>query len=575
MIDLKNNIHFSYQRFQNLKAEKGPKRDLMESVNDFFEPEDNIWTGTQLVGFSETQGELLDTTGSDLLDEYVSLVLGLYYNTETRWFLFSILGLDQLSDDGRALEHRAELIYELIGKTNYYAVCPTLERNIVLQGHGTLNIAEDEENFADCEVANPLNTYYGTDLSNNIVDIYSEIFVTSDELMLEFEELQSDELILNHFHESSLEHYSLVSHHYPLENMFLDKQDEKNMGRNKYGTRYFIEGFEGVSDQLKKSAKYSAELGLYGLDKRTYSKFKKTFGTRDIFSKSVKYGHGMGKKALPKARILNKLARDLLNLSGLQGNPPRVHTAKFQTDNNEILLEPLTEGQVFVTEPDYETGEDLQNPRPVELLQVTGDLKSMLILYQQQQSQIADMFPGVGSIYKNARQSVPEIQQRLSEQEKRLAPLRANYLIEGTSKHLKRFYELAEAKGYFNEEKFQLSKKVKSSDIEFIFDSFLLGSYRQSKALRAAQALGLVANFLALQPSGADNIDIDKLVELAFAGNSVLDVLKTRAEVIEQRKQTAQQAEQQQQLQQQEANAKSASANAASLSIINELKDIT
>ena len=551
-----------YHRYMQLKGEKGETMKLMEDVNSFFTPSDNILTGQSKVGLKNEAGELLDTTGSDLIDEYVTYVLGLYYSTDNRWFTLTHPEVDVLSDVGRVLDARAEKLYELISLSNYYSVCPSLERDVIVHGHGIIRIDEDEKSFAKCMSYLPERVFFGTNECDEVEDVYIEQEVTGTELLLKFEELNEDKQAKGYFLQNSQSHYKLISYYYENKKPFADKEDQdKKNKRKKFVLKYFIDGISDLDTAWKGNAKANAEYGYYGIGKKVYFSDRHVFPTRDKLMRGTAYGDGIGKKALPRARILNKLVRDLLNISGLSANPPRYETIDFAAENDlHRQGEPLKPGDVFRAPiDDLDTNSSVP---PVQLLNVAGDINGLLTMYQIQQGQLVEMLPVAGSIYKSGRQSINEIQQRSSEQEKRLAPLRANYVSEGTIRHLKRFYALAVKKGYFNEERFQLPEGIEDKAMEFAFDAFLLSDYRQNKSLRAAQALGLVANFLSLKPSGADKIDIDKLVDVAFAGNSVMDLLLSDQEVEDQRRQTAEQAAQQQDLAEREVNAKSTKANA-------------
>ncbi len=564
-----------YHWYITLKAQKQPKIDLMQQIDEFFNPSDYNWTGQHPVGLSDQQGELLDTTGTDLIEEYVSYVLGLQFNTANRWFTINHPDLDFENPDAQVYEKRAEKLYKLIGKTNYYTQCPLLERDALVQGHGIMVMEEDIDNFVKVYTKDPKHVYLEQSESGDIIGFAYEMNLTVMQLIDKFPELQRDELLMGVFSNNYMRTFPLITTVLPNKPPYQSMEGKKKENVNKkYEVRYLLYDSNGLTEGSERSSLLDPELkdsktSVYDIEKTEYKNNMNMFPVRDMITRHHPYGEGIGKKALPKSRILNKMKASLLNFASLQANPPRIQTTQLSEEVGTVqtIDQPLKEGQTFVIPIDFLAGEHRQQP-PVQLLQVTGDLSAMFEMYQGEQAQLAALLPVAGQIYKNARQSMGEIEQRVSEQEKRLAPIRANYLREATSAHLKEFYRIAKKRGEFNEEGLQLNNPDLEKNMEFTFDAFLLGTYKQAKAMRAAQALQLVANFLSLKPSGADLIDIDRLVKHTFAGNSVLDMLLTDEEVAAQREQTAQMAEQQRALQEQEVNAKSGQAMSQGLAAL-------
>ena len=291
------------------------------------------------------------------------------------------------------------------------------------------------------------------------------------------------------------------------------------------------------------------------LDETKYENEQTIFATRDVYNRKSAYGLGMGRRALPKSRITNKLMFNLLKFAGLLANPPRVQHPAITAETG--LTGELKEGQVFTTSAEQLEGTDVT--KALVLLQTTGDLSHLLQLYQLQIQQLTNLLPTASSIYKVARQSIQEIQQRLDEQNKRLQPLRETFLREGPAKHLKLLYEIADKQGKFNHEEFKLPD---NAEAEFKIDISMLQSFRQDKALRAAQALGVSSNYLSLSPASVAKLNADRMIDTAFDGYQVADLLESRAVVQQKREAERRQLEQQQQNQERSTDASTDASNA-------------
>ena len=549
-----------YKRFSYLQTKKSFKTTVMEEVDEFFTSPDEVTSGNKWVGRGLFKTELVDTTGSDLIDEYVAFVLGIQFISETRWFTLKYKKEDNMSDVNRILSARGDKLHELLGASSYYSVLTSLERDVILHGHGGLYIEPSDINFINCKSYEPRDTYIAQDDYGNVRYAFTVDDIPGFELLDRFPTLAFSTDKKKQIDENYDRFFTVLAFHAKVE-------------------MPFITSFE-VPEDLQKTAKYFTKYIAYvgnpdtslskpdfiEIDEVEFWPSQRSFFTRDSFVRDSAYGKGIGKKALPKSRLTNKLMYSLLKLSGLQSNPPRVqHTSITAEAGNRNELQ---EGQVFTLSPTDLDGMDPS--KAVALLQVSGNLAPLLELYQNQQGQLATLLPSASSIYKVARQSIAEIQQRFSELERRLAPLRVTFLSEGPGKHLKLFYELADKQGKFNTDELKLPEGVSINDIDIAIDIKQLQAFRQGKALRAAQALGIIANAISLKPSGADKLDIDKFVEVGFDGYNVLDMLLSRKDVETIREQQRQQIQEQQALQQQQAGLAADASNAKILGDIVE-----
>ena len=553
-----------YKRYESLKSDKSQTETIMDQVDDFFDPSDKILTGDASVGTGNLRGELLETTGTDLIDEYVSFVLGLQFNSETRWFNIKDRKTDTTSDMNKKLAARADVLHAHLETTNYYSVLSSLERDVVVHGHGVLRASSSETNFVKCFTVHPKAVVVAQNSYNEPTMLFWPEVLKAFELRDRFPIIQAD----SKWNTFTKDHYTsefiLLTAYMPANELYYDeniKPAEVPKG-SKSMARYIA--FPVSTETMNMTG---MDTVIMDLDETEFFKDEVAWITRDKYVRNSAYGMGIGRKALPKSRIINKLMYNLLKLSGLQANPARAQHSAITAEsgnNNEIQ-----EGQVFTLS--HHDLDGLDPSKAINLLQVTGDLGALLQLYQLQQAQLAALLPTAGSVYKVARQSISEINQRLSEQEKRLAPLRKTFLLEGPQKHLRFFYAEAERQGKFNREDLKLPDSIKIKDLDFVVDVAQISSFRQGKALRAAQALGLVANFLSLQPSGVDNFNIDSIIDVAFDGYNVLDLLESRERVKQKREIQRQQIEQQQQLEQQQASLAADASNAQVMQAIAQL----
>ncbi len=527
-----------HRRYNVLKKRKSERTELMRQINDYFTPPDEKINASKQVGKGLFKCELLDTTGTDLIDEYVAFVLGIQYASGTRWFTCKHTKSDGQSDINRILAARADELLVLLRNSPYYSALGVVERDTILQGHSGLVIESSEKNFIECSTIDSGSLYLQ---QNKNAEVQYAFFVekfAAFEILDMFPSLnfrlRAKDFLMREYEKE----FNLVSFYAPMRSPFYTGIPEEDTP--KFFKKYFLD-----TDSITENER----LELY-IDEIEFFDDENIFFTRDAYGRNFPYGQGVGKKALPKSRITNKLMYNLLKMTGLQANPPRVQHTMITAEGGH--KESLQEGQVFTLTP---TDLDGMDPaKAISLLQVSGGLNELITLFQLQQSQLAQLLPSASNIYKVARQSIAEIQQRFAELERRLAPLRTTFLREGPVKHLRLLYKIAENQGRFNTEKLKLPGAVKLKDLRFDIDPSLTQTFKQGKALRAAQALGLVANFLNFDPSGALLFNIDKIIETGFDGYNVLDLLDSRENVQKKREIQKQQVERQQQQEAMQAN---------------------
>ena len=170
-----------YKQYEALRKLKSSKLQLMRQVNEFFNPDDDLLRGNRKISTPTydglLSGELLDTTGTDLIDEYVAFVLGLQYITDKRWFSAKIKGEPSASDANKIMSKRADKLHKELAGSSYYSVLNSLEKDVILHGHGSMVIEADEENFVKCYTQETDDLVIAQDLYGNVhalawVDFY-------------------------------------------------------------------------------------------------------------------------------------------------------------------------------------------------------------------------------------------------------------------------------------------------------------------------------------------------------------------------------------------------------------------
>lgn len=543
-----------FKKFETIKQEKQNLVTLMNNVDNFFDPSDAILTGEEKVStnVSSKKGELLDTTGTRLMTEFVANVLGLYFNTEIPYFTIEHPLIDPYSDDGKVLKNRAKTLYRLISKSNYYSVCPQHEWDTLVHGHGLMIIEKDKDEFARCYTKKPTYVYMVESEEHKVIEMYWLSQLTVAQFKYKYPEAKLPPEV-QHLDQTRNRYIEIINCITPNNEFYTQglETNKKIRGKNIYRviTGYSLAGIEGEAFLKSKPITSASEL------KEPMGVAENRFcPSRDRPSRTNPYGSGMGRRILPLARILNKLTRDALLASGKSANPPRVISSEIKKklqNTNEI-----GEGELMEVD---ETGFSIdKREKYVETLDVSSDINGTVTLIQMMQEQIASFLPTTSQTYKVSRQSIQEIQQRLRDQQKRLGPLRSHYLKESTSAHLRRFYDIAKENGYFETEELAFSDPALDKQTPmFSFDALLLQSHRLTESLQLAQALGQSQNLLAIAPGSSLYIDEEKAIKSAFLGNGVSQFLRTDKEVQEMKEKIAEQERQQQAIQENQINAQS------------------
>ena len=550
--------------FISLKNAKEEKKDLMRDVNAFFSPDDRVYSGRETLGYSASNsGELLDTTGTDLLKEYTSFVLGLFFDTEKRWFTMTTKDYQANENDAvtRTLEIYSDIIFECIGDSDYYAEGVNHDWDILVHGHALMVIDQHKKMIAKCRTKEPVNLYFSKSVDGDVDAFAWEEEYTLIELYAKFPEFA--ERIINKgisktdfdtFFNDEMSLTPIINFYQKVDKDKMEAEEYEKFKKYKWVRRYFFD-----TSVFKNSKHQGVEVGEFdGFKEQT------AFPARDKRTRLHPYGEGEGKKILYKARILNSLMRDMLNTSGIKADPPLVMSADIAREMGFLQKvkrlarigtiskskgagytdsHSLKRGSVYIASK--EQMEDTRG-RPVEVLNISGDIADTYTLYQAVREQVAELLPVAGQIYKVARQSIGELQQRTEEQIKRLAPIRANYVKEALSKHLMRFYSLAKKAGKFKD--VPLPEGFDESKIKFVFDAFLLQSKRITDTLRLSQVHALTSQFMTIIPTMADNLDGDRIMRKAYKAYGLYGMLKDEQSVQAQRQQTQAEVQRRQQM---------------------------
>lgn len=533
------NYRLLMSRYENLLGEKGEKLTLMERAAQFFEPNDALLCGGAFVidAVGSQYRELLDTTGIEVVDEYVNSALGLTYNQSKRWFRIEHSDIAFDSDNQKILDRRAEIMFKNIARTNYYEQIDTHERDIVGNGHGLFIINKDKKNFASCYSKDPYHVVFTQDEQNRVLETYwkswyglVDLLVAfpslKDRMLTEFSEISSPESTMN---------YTVIHCLLPLTELFImdEKDQEMADAGYKYVLKYIFRDHGNLFVEKSIDPKDYVDDVLY-IREPKYFKNRVAFPARDKIVRNQPYGLGIYRDILPKSRILNSLQGSILEMVQHQGNPPIVMDAEIYAESGGNVKA----GKVFIRKHDTLSSSSVRNAG-VELLQTKGDIAAVDAIHQKHQEQLVGRLPTANNIYKVARQSVEEINQRLQQQEKKLAPIRATYIKEGLSNHLRRFYQLCEEDGLFNVDGARLPEDVDidiSPDSEkLIFDPFVLDKHRENRASALIRFLSALSTVAAAIPSAIQWLNGDKIIKTIASGFGVFDHLKQDQQVLDER----------------------------------------
>ena len=306
------------QEFQTLKAEKQEGTNLIVTVNEFFSPTDRAVVGDETIKDVESyvrKGELLDTTCSDIIDEYVTNVLGLYFNTEMAWFKTSLPSLKVSDHDTRVLALRDDLLYKLISKSNYYSVCPQHEWDVLVHGHGLMTIDKDADDFAVCYTEEPANLYFRQSYKRKIIEMYWERRVELSALLDMYKDVPGVQKAVEK--EESNRNFKLIHSVVPNNERYTmglsDEMKKKVRGKGE-------NLFRVVTDDVFTGDRQNSSTGAFDILVEAVD-IDRFVGARNLPSRQNAYGDSMGKKLLIKSRVLNKLTRDGLLTSRTSSRP--------------------------------------------------------------------------------------------------------------------------------------------------------------------------------------------------------------------------------------------------------------
>lgn len=527
-----------YQRWIELQNQKGSRKNLMRRASEFFEPDDNVITGEQRLSSpdgGETR-EFLDTTTLEVLEDYKTTVMGVSYSSEKRWFTIEHTKIDPLSDLQKVLNERAKIVHRNMRRTNYYKHIPLFESDVVGHGHGLFVINKDKKRFAMCYTVTPYNIIFDKDLYGEVVGIYFENSYTVKDLFVEFpaiDAMKNEDKVKNQ--SLNKEYKILLIFHELTDNYVLTDEDKQKRDE---GYNYVLKHlFRDSTDLLIREGK--ARTLMHAMNPKYY-KVPGVLATRDKVTRKDGYGHGKYRDLLPKARMLNALAGGELEIVHQQYNPPLMMIPDIYEKTKGIFRAGFT----YVTDALGIGSKLSETKNPVEMLQTKGDLKAVDAIHRKHQEEVVNSLPTASNIYKTARQSVDEISTRMAQEEKKLEPLRTCFVQEGLSKHIRKFYDICEQEGLFDTDKARLPEGIeKEIDIsatsdELIFDGFMLQKFREKKANAVIRALNKSAPIASVAPQEIGRLSGKIALKSIWAGEGVMDVLKSDAQFQEEQRRT-------------------------------------
>ena len=522
--------------YNNLYENKSEKRANMDIAGEFFDPNDAILSGQQpLKSVDNTDEEriLLDTSPIKVFNDYVAYVLGLSFYTGSKWFRIGHLKVSEGSDEQKILSARAAILHRLIQKSNYAQQIVNLEKDVVGYGHGLFVIDGCEDNFAKCYAKNPYDVVFEADTYGEVFSVMWEQEYTKNTLFRNFPDASIPE---DDTSEGVAKTYTVLCAFNGLDydGITLSEEDrDKHRQGYKYVLRYF----------LKTHSKSQTDAHYTPILNSQYFKSKAVMPARDVATRNYPYGNGKFRDLVPKARILNAISFGELEMITQDYDPPLyVDSSVYQEGGDKRIRA----GTRFIRKS--KSTLQATHTSPIEIIRVKGDLASVKAIHDQHKEELADTMPTGANIYKTARQSVEEIYQRMSDEDKKLAPIRACYAKEAVNMHLKRFYEMADRQGYFKD----LPMPNKDIDIspnskDLIFDGFLLQKQKEGEVRRISHFLSLSSLLAPSHPQSLVHINADLTIK-SLADNLEVFRLIYGDEVVRQiRERTAAEAERQQQ----------------------------
>lgn len=556
------------QEYNALYSEKTAKRNAMLRASSFFEPTDNILSGIDSVSQAEDKGDanrvLMDVTGISVTRDYIVNVLGLSFFQESRWFRIEHLKIEPTSDDQKNLNLRADKVYRRMKQSNYYQQIPHLDADVIGYGHGLFYIAKGKKEFAKCLAFKPLSIVFQTDIYGEPYKVMWEQeydIVSLIEDFPEIKDLKNEEMFVKQ--NTDKNKFNVVCSYQELRSELglTEEEKEKKLLGYKYVIRYVLKDASLFDKTQTKGS-------LFLENSSTYFKSKALFPCRDVIRD--KYGRGIFRDLLPKARILNALAYAELEVVQHQYDPPLLMDA----DIYEITgKKGVKAGQKFIKKPKLLTGDT--DRRTIEVLGVKGDLGAIHEIHRTHQEEMVSFLPTASSIYKTARQSVEEIHQRMEQEERKLAPMRSNYAKEAANAHVRRFYDLCERNGDFDDLPMSDPKIDASADSkDLIIDGFLLQKYREGEFRRLMQALNASSLLAPIAPHSVQGyLNGDQVMKSIWDALEVFKFLNPDEQVIDARKATVDLAERQQDREDQKTLANSASSAAKVASVLEKANE--
>jgi len=524
-------------KFKRLETERTHLDTLWDEISKYFAPRKQNITSKSSYGAVDNEADIFDTTGVDALLTAAAGLMSWTTPKSEPWFTFEAPKKFRKNTAVRKwLSTCTEIAQEQLADSNFYSERhESLMDKLIFGTSALFSQVDDENKTYFCNV--PVGTYVIEENYLGIIDtLMRKIQMTARQVVQQFGEENCSKELLEIYNTDDTRIFEIIHVVKPR-----NKKDLKNRGLKSKVQKPF-------------ASLYIEEKTSHILQEGGFETFPFAVGRYLNYSgndKKTPWGYGIGFSALPDARQLNFLQKELLAAVEKSIFPPILvpdgYEGALDTNANAVLY--------------YDPNIGGEGPNSIKALEVTGDFSVAMQIKNEMQNTVrtkfhTEIFNAFASIQGKQRITAEEVRARLNERLDGITPAFDRDVSECISPMLNRLFVEWISKGILPPPPIELIEgNYEDGTVEIPLPGVVMGS-RLALAIKNLRNINLdmtmqrLVGLAQFDPSVLDIVDFDAVAKgSCFDSNFVADYMRNDDDIAQIRQGRAMAAQAQQQAQ--------------------------
>jgi hypothetical protein len=462
------------------KGERGVWENHWQELTDYIMPNKNNVTRVGTPG--EKKGvELFDSTAIQSNSLLASALHGMLTNPALTFFEYTTgdPDLDEIDEVRIWLDRAAQRTHMRLNNSNYQTEIHEYYLDIGCVGTGGLFIAEDKNNLFRFS-ARHVSELYVEESNLGVIDKVHRVFQwNARQIMQEFGStpgFKAPDIVQKAYDKNDPKKFEIIHSIYP-------REDEE---RSKYA---------GGSKSWKWASCYTLTEAKVILSESGYREHPLPVGRWSKVSNET-YGRSPGMAALPDIKMLNKMKETTIRGAQKTVDPPLM----VPSDGFVLPLKTHPSGVNYYTSGTSDRIETFANDARIDF----GFQSVDMVARQVRQAFLIDQL----QLREGPQMTATEVNAHLDEMMRLMGPVLGRQHNESLRPTISRCFEIQ----LRNKDFPPIPQALSGRKLDVRYSSMIARVHRQKEAENILRALQTISPFIQLDPSAADNFDIDKSV---------------------------------------------------------------